>query len=102
MAFQFRKRIKIMPGVSVNIGKRGASISAGPRGARVTVGKHKTTLSAGIPGTGISERATLLDHQQEEESHQPAAERRPTWLDLAKAVGGVLVVWLVFKWVGMH
>lgn len=53
MGFRFQKRIKVLPGVSVNIGKRGASVSVGPRGARTTVGKHGIKHSFGIPGTGI-------------------------------------------------
>ena len=33
MALRFRRRIRMMPGVHVNIGKRGLSVSAGVRGA---------------------------------------------------------------------
>lgn len=53
MGFRFQKRIKVLPGVSLNIGKRGASVSIGPRGARTTVGRHGIKHSFGIPGTGI-------------------------------------------------
>lgn len=58
MTFQFRKRVKIAPGISLNFGKKGVSISAGVRGARVTVGRGRTTTSVGIPGTGIYDRTT--------------------------------------------
>lgn len=57
MAFRFRKSFKVLPGVSVNLGKRGASVSLGRRGARVTVGPRGTTTSLGIPGTGLSHRS---------------------------------------------
>ena len=33
MGFRFQKRIKIMPGVRLNLSKSGASWSVGPRGA---------------------------------------------------------------------
>lgn len=45
MGFRFQRRIKIIPGVTLNVGKRGAHITFGQNGVRTTVG---------IPGTGIS------------------------------------------------
>ena len=33
MGFRFQRRIKIMPGVTLNVGKRGVSTSFGRRGA---------------------------------------------------------------------
>ena len=58
MALQFRKRIKIAPGISLNLGKKGLSVSAGVRGARITFGKDRATTSVGIPGTGIYDRSS--------------------------------------------
>lgn len=54
MAIKFRKRIKIAPGLHVNIGKKSASVSIGKPGYTVNVGKNgvKETISA--PGTGLS------------------------------------------------
>lgn len=54
MAIRFRKSIKIIPGVRINIGKKGISTSVGPRGATVNLSKRGTRVTAGIPGTGIS------------------------------------------------
>ncbi len=54
MSFRFRKSIRIMPGVRVNVGKRGASVSVGTRGARTTVGKKGTRTTMGLPGSGLS------------------------------------------------
>ena len=53
MGFRFYRRIKIAPGVSLNLGKKGASVSIGPRGAKMTFGKNGTRTSVGIPGTGM-------------------------------------------------
>ncbi len=53
MGFRFQRRIKILPGISINLGKRGASVSVGPRGARTTIGPRGVKNSFGIPGTGI-------------------------------------------------
>lgn len=59
MGFRFSRRIKIMPGVRINLSKSGASLSAGPRGASVTVGKNGVYGNVGIPGTGLSYRDRL-------------------------------------------
>lgn len=53
MGFRFYRRVKIAPGVSLNLGKSGASVSVGPRGAKMTIGKRGVKSSVGIPGTGM-------------------------------------------------
>ena len=73
MAFLFRKRIKFLPGIYFNVGKKGVSFSAGVKGARVTVGRGRTTTSVGIPGTGLSSRTT---HRNT--APPPAAEAAPS------------------------
>jgi hypothetical protein len=54
MGFRFRRSIKIMPGIRLNVGKRGISTTIGVRGAHVTVGKTGVRNTVGIPGTGMS------------------------------------------------
>ncbi len=55
MGFNFRKSIKIMPGVRVNLTKKGiSSVSVGKNGARVNVGKKGTRTTVGLPRTGLS------------------------------------------------
>ena len=53
MSLRFWKRIKILPGVTLNISKSGVSISFGTRGLRYTIGKNRTQTTVGLPGTGI-------------------------------------------------
>jgi len=61
MGWRFRKSIKIAPGIKINIGKKGiSSLSVGPRGAHINVGKNGTSVSTGIPGTGLY-NVTRLD-----------------------------------------
>jgi Protein of unknown function (DUF4236) len=47
------RRIKIAPGVTINVSKSGLSTSFGPKGAKVTVGKRGVRRTVGIPGTGV-------------------------------------------------
>ncbi len=53
MSFRFWKRIKIAPGVTLNLSKSGGSLSFGPRGAKFTVGSRGKRATMGIPGTGL-------------------------------------------------
>ncbi len=53
MVFRFWRRLKIAPGITVNLSKTGGSLSFGPRGAKVTVGPRGTRATAGLPGTGL-------------------------------------------------
>lgn len=48
MAWSFRKRIKIIPGVHLNLSKSGISTSIGAKGANVTFRKSGTYLNTGI------------------------------------------------------
>lgn len=53
MGWQLRKRIRLFPGVGVNLSKHGPSLTLGWRGYHVTVGHGHVTRTVSIPGTGI-------------------------------------------------
>ena len=59
MAWRFRKRIKIAPGVHINLSKGGVSTTVGVPGASVSFGKNGTYLNTGIPGTGLYNRTKI-------------------------------------------
>jgi hypothetical protein len=54
MGFRFRRPIRILPGIRLNIGRRGVSTSVGVRGAHVTVGHGQVRETVGVPGSGLS------------------------------------------------
>lgn len=56
---RFQKRIKVFPGVRLNLSASGVSTTVGVRGAGVTLGKRGAYANVGIPGTGISHRQKL-------------------------------------------
>jgi hypothetical protein len=62
MALRFRRRVKLLPGVHVNISRSGISTSVGVRGASLTFGKRGTYVNTGLPGTGVSWRSRGGDH----------------------------------------
>ena len=53
MGFRLRRRIRIAPGISLNVSKSGLSTSFGPRGAHITLGHGHVRNTVGIPGTGM-------------------------------------------------
>ena len=73
MGFRFRKRIKIAPGLHVNLSKSGTSLSVGERGATVNFGKRGSRITTGIPGTGLSYSKQINQRQRERNKFSPAA-----------------------------
>ena len=59
MAWNFRRRKKIAPGVYINMSKKGVSTTVGRRGATMTFGPNGTYLNTSIPGTGMYNRRKL-------------------------------------------
>ena len=59
MAFRFQRRIRLAPGVRLNLSKRGLGLSVGPRGASLSMGPRGMHGHAGIPGTGLAYRQKL-------------------------------------------
>ena len=60
MAWSYRKRVRIAPGVHLNLSRRGVSTTIGVRGASVNFGKKGTYVNTGIPGTGFYNRQKIL------------------------------------------
>jgi uncharacterized protein DUF4236 len=54
MGWRFQRRRKILPGVTLNVGKRSASVSAGPRGAKVNAGPRGVGATVSLLGTGLA------------------------------------------------
>jgi len=59
MAWSFRRRIKIIPGVHMNLSKRGISTSIGVKGASLTLGQNGAYINTSIPGTGFYNRKKI-------------------------------------------
>jgi hypothetical protein len=98
--FRFRRSIRILPGVRLNLGKRSASVSLGVRGAHVTLGGPQgTRTTVGIPGTGLSYTDTAKPDSAEQQPQQAAPEMIPDeragggWLWLLLVLVGVAVAW---------
>lgn len=62
MAWSYRKRVKLFPGVYLNFSKSGISTSIGPKGLKLNFGKDGTYLNTSIPGTGLYSRQKIADN----------------------------------------
>lgn len=84
---RFQKRIKIAPGVKLNLSKSGVSTTVGARGASVNIGKNGAHVNTGIPGTGISHRQKIGAAAKKEIAPKPEAS--------AKSITFGLLIWAV-------
>ena len=58
MGLRFRRRVRIFPGVWLNLSKSGVSTSIGVKGLTANLGHGKTKTTVGLPGTGLSYNET--------------------------------------------
>lgn len=88
-SFRFYRRLKIFPGLSVNLSKSGPSLSVGMRGAHVTFGRNGVRKTVGIPGTGIYYTSSSGHHTGFHSAHQEvplnaqqqsAQDRKAEWI----------------------
>jgi hypothetical protein len=54
MGLRFRRSVRLLPGVKLNLGQKSSSISIGVRGLHYTLGTRGARVTAGIPGTGLN------------------------------------------------
>lgn len=77
MAWSFRKKIKIAPGIHINLSKSGVSTSVGPKGAKVNIGPRGTSLYTNIPGTGVYYRGKISDADNANSKNAPKKSAIP-------------------------
>lgn len=91
MGFRFRRSIGLIPGLRLNIGRRGVSVSAGMRGAHVTIGKDGTRTTIGVPGTGMSYTDYKRRHPAEAATDAPTTSRSGSSISLLLVVALLVV-----------
>ena len=92
MAIRFRKSIKLMPGVRLNLSKTGISTTVGVKGASVNLGKKGAYMNTGSPGTGLYSRTKIANADEPRQSSKNAGP-----LFIAVAVVIVLMLFLFVK-----
>lgn len=113
MGFRFRRSIRLLPGVRLNLSKGTPSLSVGPRGLTANIGRRGVRTTVGLPGSGLSytSRTTpwgggdeagqaprqlpgqqLPGHQLPGEAAPPRRGLNPLWVVLAIAALAALVL----------
>lgn len=59
MGFRFRKSLKILPGVRLNLSKKGIGTSVGVKGFHISNGPSGSRMTTSLPGTGLSHSTNL-------------------------------------------
>ena len=108
MGFRFRRSIKVLPGVRLNISKTGVtSVSIGGKGLTVNRSRKGTRVTTSIPGSGLSFSKQYSDHANSpspsgSSDHLPKTSTlkdhsvKPGWYIFFGIVIGILIM-LVLK-----
>ncbi len=75
MAWSFRKRVKVLPGLWLNFSKSGISTTIGAKGASMNFGKRGIYGTVGIPGTGLYKREKISGSSKKH-AQQPKATQQ--------------------------
>ena len=107
MGWRYRKRIKILPGIHLNISKSGISTNVGVKGANVTFGPKGTYVNTGVPGTGLYRRDSIsIPPKRKHTSQSPlytdhAIDKAGKFTGIIiKLIGGVLLFLSLITLVG--
>jgi hypothetical protein len=93
MGLRFNRRVRLIPGLTLNFSKRGISTSIGVRGAKVTLGHGEVRRTIGLPGTGLSH--TTITSIGGAESSTRTRER--STLARVKPILFILAAWLAWR-----
>ncbi len=97
MGFRFRKSIKILPGLKINLTHKGiSSASIGKPGASVNIGKKGTRTSIGIPRTGVSYSKHHPDTNQPDTSQNSSQQPPPLHNRSMETSRSNIWVWIIF------
>lgn len=79
LTFRFQRRVRLFPGLRLNLSKGGVSFSAGPRGSSLTAGRRGIYGNLGLPGTGLSKRSRLGRSTPSGSSEATGQRRAKQW-----------------------
>lgn len=93
MGFRFQKRIRLLPGIRLNLSKTGASVTVGKTGLSVNLSKDGATGNVGIPGTGLAYREKISSSSMQAQELAPIEQED----EAHSSVGGAGIwKWLFF------
>jgi hypothetical protein len=96
MGFRFRRTVRLLPGLRLNLSKSGVSASVGTRGAWFTFGRNGTRATVGLPGTGIS-YSTTNSTKERQNVGKPSSRAWARWLLVLLLILAIVagISWLI-------
>jgi hypothetical protein len=101
MGFRFRRSIKVIPGIRINLGKSGfSSVSVGGHGITKNFSKKGTKTTFGLPGTGLSystdsPRKGGANQPLQAPTTGPSTGRSPVWARAA-FIAAVIIAFIAY------
>jgi len=92
MGLRFRRYFGLLPGIRLNLSKKGASVSVGRPGLTANLSKHGIRKTVSLPGTGLS----YITYQKHPETGAPE-EGDPQTDDAAKDIPPLLLYGVIFS-----
>jgi hypothetical protein len=88
MGLRFRRTVRVLPGMHLNLSQRGLSTTLGAAGLSMNLGRHGVRPNVGLPGTGISYRFDPI----EAPGCEPPMERRSTFRGVLEIFAAMFAV----------
>ena len=95
LPLRFWHRVRIVPGLRMNLSKSGVSVSVGRRGAWYTAGRRGQRVTVGAPGTGLFWTEKL-------EPRRTASQAGRQWLGVFIAIAAIVGLVLAGHWIAAH
>lgn len=97
MPWRYQRRVKVGPGMTLNLGKTGASVSLGPKGAHTTLGHGRIRRSLKVPGVpglyySTTTRTSLDGEAPADSEQQPTAGNRAGTLPYIVSIAAAIAV----------
>ncbi|NHC03346.1 DUF4236 domain-containing protein [Acinetobacter sp. 187] len=97
MGFRFRKSIKILLGLKINLTHKGiSSASVGKPGASLNIGKKGTQTNVGILGTGLFYSRHQPYRNRADNQENPAQEQQSVYISHTQQPKSNVWIWVIF------
>lgn len=93
MGLRFRRTVRVLPGMHLNLSQRGLSTTLGAAGLSMNLGRHGVRPNVGLPGTGLSYRFEPI----EAPGCEPPMGRRSTFRGVLEIFAAMFAV-VAFAW----
>jgi len=97
IGWRFRKRIRIVKGLWINLSKRGGSLSVGGHGLTANISKKGVRETVGLPGSGISYQTRRVGT-----SHARRPARAPRKVVSPARFLALIAITVIILWILAH